>query len=69
MLRLRHNHGLRAGQLPITSQSILDSIAEAARGSNIEVTWYRNGSNPVGLFRLYADQPRPAAQVLTLEVG
>lgn len=59
---------LCAGDLPIGSQSILDAISEAARDSNIEVTWYRNGSNPVGLFRLYADQPRPAAQILTLEV-
>lgn len=59
---------LSAGSLPIGSQSILDAISEAARDSNIEVTWYRHKGNPVGLFRLYADQPRPAAQVLTLEV-
>ena len=59
---------LSAGGLPIGSHSILDAITEAARDSNIEVTWYRNKGNPVGLFRLYADQPRPAAQVLTLEV-
>lgn len=59
---------LRTGSLPIGSQSILDSITEAARDSNIEVMWYRNGSNPVGLFRFYADQPRPSSQILTLEV-
>jgi hypothetical protein len=59
---------LSAGGLPIGSQSILDSITESARNSNVEVTWYRNKGNPVGLFRLYADQPRPAAQVRTLEV-
>jgi hypothetical protein len=59
---------LRTGSLPVGSQSILDSITEAARDSNIEVTWYRSGSNPVGLFRFYADQPRPTSQILTLEV-
>jgi hypothetical protein len=59
---------LRTGSLPIGSQSILDSIAEAARESNVEVTWYRHGSNPVGLFRFYADQPQPSSQILTLDV-
>jgi hypothetical protein len=59
---------LRAGGLPIGSQSILDSIAEAVRDSNVEVTWYRNDGNPVGLFRFYADRPQPASQILTLEV-
>jgi hypothetical protein len=60
---------LRSGSLPVGAQSILDSISEAARNSNIEVTWYRNGSNPVGLFRLYADQPQPNSQLLTLDVA
>lgn len=60
---------LRTGSLPVGSQSILDSISEAARESNVEVTWYRNGDgNPVGLFRFYPDQPRPTSQILTLEV-
>ena len=59
---------LRAGGLPFGSQSILDWIAEAARDSNVEVTWYRHKSNPVGLFRFYANQPQPPTQILTLEV-
>jgi hypothetical protein len=59
---------LRAGGLPIGSQSVLDSIADAVRDSNVEVTWYRHNGNPVGLFRFYADQPRPSSQILTLEV-
>lgn len=59
---------LRTGSLPVGAQSILDSISEAARNSNIEVTWYRHGSNPVGLFRLYADQSQPNSQLLTLDV-
>ena len=49
-------------------QSILDKIADVARESSIEVTWYRNKSNPVGLFKFFAKQPRTTSQVLTLEV-
>lgn len=60
---------LRTGSLPIGSQSVLDSISESAREWNIEVTWYRNGSNPVGLFRFFANQVgQPSSQILTLEV-
>ncbi len=59
---------LKAGRLPFGSQSILDRIGDVARDSSIDVTWYRNKSNPVGLFRFFAKQPRPTSQVLTLEV-
>ncbi len=58
---------LRAGRLGIGAQSVLDAIAETARGSNIDVTWYRHNGNPVGLFRFFPDQPRPASHILTLE--
>lgn len=60
---------LRAGGLGVGTQSVLDAIGDAARGSNIDVTWYRHNGNPVGLFHFFPDQPRPASQVLTLEVG
>jgi hypothetical protein len=58
---------LRAGRMTVGTQSVLDSIAEAARGSNVDVTWYRLKGNPVGLFRFFPDQPQPVSQVLTLE--
>jgi len=60
---------LRAGRIPLAAQSILDSITESAHESNIDVTWYRQGPNPVGLFRFFADQPRVTAQILTLVVA
>jgi hypothetical protein len=60
---------LKAGTLPFNSQSILDKIADIARESSMEVTWYRHGSNPVGLFKFFAKQPRPTSQVMTLEVN
>lgn len=59
---------LKAGKLPFGSQSILDKIGDVARESSMEVTWYRNRSHPVGLFKFFAKQPRPTSQVLTLEV-
>ena len=60
---------LRTGSLPVGSQSVLDSISEAVREWNIDVTWYRNGSNPVGLFRFFANQQGQAgSQILTLKV-
>src|SRR5262245_40325882 len=33
---------LRAGSLPISAQSLLDRVAEAARQHNMELTWYRH---------------------------
>ena len=59
---------LKAGGLPFGSQSVLDKIADVARESSIDVTWYRNKSNPVGLFKFFAKQPRATSQILTLEV-
>jgi hypothetical protein len=60
---------LRTGSLPVGSQTVLDSISDSVREWNIEVTWYRNGSNPVGLFRFFANQVgQPTSQILTLDV-
>jgi hypothetical protein len=70
---------MRAGQLPFAAQSILDKIADVARGredvasdrddqgSSIDVTWFRNKNNPVGLFKFFAKQPYVTSQILTLE--
>ena len=61
--------GMRAGALPVSTQSWLDRISEAAQDSNVDVTWYRHDGHPVGLFRFYADQPRPATQIRTVMVA
>lgn len=58
---------LKAGGLPFGSQSILDKISDVAREQSIDVTWYRNGRNPVGLFKFFAKQPQATSQILTLE--
>jgi hypothetical protein len=55
--------GTDAGSLPVPNQWLLDRITEVARDANVTVEWYRHDGHPVGLFRLYADQARPPAQV------
>jgi hypothetical protein len=58
----------RAGALPLGTQVLLDSVSEAARRLNIEVTWYRSQGHPVALLQLQANQPRPTFQIRRLEV-
>lgn len=60
--------GLWAGGLPLGTQSMLDSVTESARDANVMATWYRYDGHPVGVFRLYADQPRPTTQILRFTV-
>lgn len=55
---------IRAGLIPVSSQSILDRITEAARDANVDVTWYRHGGQPVGLFRFFTDQLRRSPRQL-----
>jgi hypothetical protein len=50
---------LHAGAIPIAAQSLLEQLSEAARQSNIGVTWYRYHGNPVALLRFQTDQDRP----------
>jgi hypothetical protein len=60
--------GMWAGGLPLGTQSMLDSISEAARDSNVVVTWYRHDGHPVGVFRFYADQARPTTQIQRFQI-
>ena len=59
---------LRAGGLPISRQSILDYITDAARRKNIDVKWYHRKDNPVGILKPQADQVRPTIQIHTSSV-
>ncbi len=60
---------LRVGRLPLSTQWLLDAIAEAAHAARVEVTWYRHNDHPVGVFRFFPDQPRIVSQLLTVEVA
>lgn len=63
--------GIRAGALPVELQWFrgLDAIAEAVQDRNVDVAWYRHDGHLVGVFRLYADQPRPPTQLRTVTVA
>jgi hypothetical protein len=61
--------GLHAGSLPISAQSLLDRISEAARSQNLDITWYRHDGNPVALLRLQPYHSRPTFQLQRLELG
>jgi hypothetical protein len=63
--------GLHAGSLPISAQSLLESVSDVARRQDIEVTWYRWNGNPVALLRFQATQQRPTVRLehLTLQKG
>jgi hypothetical protein len=60
--------GLHAGLLPVSSQSLLDAISEAARQMELEVTWYRHDGNPVAIVRYREEQARPGVQLERLEL-
>ena len=56
------------GSLPVSAQSLLERVSEAARRQDIEVTWYRHEGNPVALLRFQANQPRPTVRLEKLEL-
>lgn len=44
-------HGLRAGLLPISAQSLLDRISNIARENDLKISWYRQKHLPVAVLR------------------
>jgi hypothetical protein len=48
--------GMRAGALPVSAQSILERLSEAAHNNNVQLTWYRLKGNPVAVLRFQGDQ-------------
>lgn len=60
--------GFSAGALPLPKRSVMNRLGDAARKLKADVNWYRHDGNPVGLFRLFANQPGATTQLLTLKV-
>jgi hypothetical protein len=60
--------GLHAGSLPISAQSLLEHVSEAARRSGVDVSWYRHDGHPVALLRFGADQPRTTVHLRHVEI-
>ncbi len=56
----------RAGAVPISAQSMLEHLSEAARRQDIEVTWYRREGKPVALLRFGAGRRETSIQLLQL---
>jgi hypothetical protein len=50
--------GFHAGALPISTQSLLERVAEVGRQKAVDIAWYRTNGHPVALLRFGADQPR-----------
>ena len=61
--------GRHAGALPISAQSILESISDHLRGrNNLEVTMYRHEGNPTAVVRFECDKSRSAFQLRRIEL-
>lgn len=62
---------LKAGALPITAQSLLNSLSERADRTGINFSWYRHNGHRVALLRFQNDKPRANLQLhgLQLEQG
>jgi hypothetical protein len=61
--------GRHAGALPISAQSVLESISEHLHGrSSVEVTMYRHNGNPTAVVRIEPDKSRPTFQLRRIEL-
>jgi hypothetical protein len=63
--------GFHAGALPISAQSLLESISKTCQDNGIAVDWYRDEGHPVALLRFQAEQPHPTLELelIKLEQG
>ena len=60
--------GLHIGALPISAQSLLEHVSEAARRNGVEVAWYRYNGHPVALLRFGPNQPRTTVHLKHVEL-
>ena len=60
--------GFHAGALPISAQSLLESITKACQDNGIGVDWYRDDGAPVALLRFQAEQPHPTLELETIKL-
>lgn len=60
--------GFHAGALPISAQSLLESISKTCQDNGIGVDWYRDDGAPVALLRFQAEQPHPTLELETIKL-
>lgn len=63
--------GFHAGALPISSQSLLESLNEKCQEYGVGIDWYRDDGCPVALIRFQNEQPHPTLELkrIKLEQG
>lgn len=59
---------LRAGAFPISAQTLLERVSEAAKSREIDVSWYRYNGHPVIVLKLQANKSQPTFQMTQFEV-
>jgi len=60
--------GFHAGALPISAQSLLESITKTCQDNGIGVDWYRDGGAPVAVLRFQVEQPHPTLELETIKL-
>jgi len=60
--------GLHVGSLPVSAQSLLEHVSDAARRNGVEVSWYRYNGHPVALLRFGPNQQRTTVHLKQVEV-
>ena len=67
--------GLHAGALPISAQSLLEYVSDAARRMTftdgqrvVDVSWFRHNGHPVALLRFGPDRPRSTVHLTHVEL-
>jgi len=55
--------GFHAGALPISAQSLLESISKTCQDNGVAVDWYREDGYPVALLRFQAEQQNPTLEL------
>jgi hypothetical protein len=60
--------GFHAGALPISAQSVLESVTKVCQDNGIGVDWYRDEGAPVALLRFQAEQPHPTLELETIKL-
>jgi hypothetical protein len=59
--------GMRAGALPISAQSILERLSDAAERNHVKLSWYRYNGNPVAVLRFHSEE-RTSIQLENLDL-
>ena len=60
--------GMRAGALPVSAQSILERLSDAAESNNVKLSWYRHNGNPVAVLRFQSEDSRTTIVLENLDL-